>query len=102
MIKRMIHSKRRGQAIVIIAGAMVALIALVALAIDGGNAYAQRRNAQNAVDGAAVAGITKLNEFFAANRHQVCTNGVCVWQLYAIGTIQNTEIRNAMLQALPK
>jgi len=35
---------------------MVALIAMVALAIDGGYAYAQRRRMQNAADAAAIAG----------------------------------------------
>ncbi len=102
MINRIIRSKRRGQAIVIIAGALVALIALVALAIDGGNAYAQRRNAQNAVDGAAVAGITKMSEIFIANRFQDCDThpGICVWKVSAISTGQNRDIMTAMLQAL--
>jgi len=36
--------------------AMVALMAMLALAIDGGYAYAQRRRMQNAADAAAVAG----------------------------------------------
>ncbi len=40
----------RGQAIIMIALAIVGLLALTALAIDGGNAYSERRRAQNAAD----------------------------------------------------
>ena len=35
---------------------MVALLSMVALAVDGGNAFAQRRRMQNAADAAAIAG----------------------------------------------
>ena len=50
------QQKRRGQALIIVAIAMVVLIAIVGLAIDGGSIYLQRRAAQNAVDGASLAG----------------------------------------------
>jgi Flp pilus assembly protein TadG len=46
----------RGQALIIIVVAVIGLIGITALAIDGGNAYAERRKAQNAVDAAALAG----------------------------------------------
>ncbi len=46
--------RKRGQALVLIALAFAAFLALLALAIDGGNAYAQRRRAQNAADAAAL------------------------------------------------
>ena len=45
----------RGQALIIIVVALVGLIGITALAVDGGNAYAERRAAQNAVDNAALA-----------------------------------------------
>lgn len=45
----------RGQALVLLAMSMVALIAFTALAVDGTNSYSQRRAAQNAADGAALA-----------------------------------------------
>ncbi|MCL4528822.1 MAG: Tad domain-containing protein [Chloroflexi bacterium] len=52
----MTHNKsERGQALVLIVFAIVALIGLTGLAIDGGNAYSDRRNAQNAADTAALA-----------------------------------------------
>jgi hypothetical protein len=49
-----------GQSIIIIAAAMIGLLALAGLAIDGGNVYLQRRNAQNAADAAALAGTRQL------------------------------------------
>ena len=45
-----------GQALVIIAFAVLGLVALTALAIDSGNVYSDRRNAQNAADTAVMAG----------------------------------------------
>lgn len=46
---------QKGQALILIALAMVAMVGLVALAIDGGNTYSARRNAQNAADAGALA-----------------------------------------------
>lgn len=48
--------KQEGQAIVIIAFALIALLALLALVVDAGNAYVQRRMVQNAMDAGAQAG----------------------------------------------
>jgi len=45
----------RGQIIVLFALALVALIAMVGLVLDGGSAFAQRRSEQNAADLAALA-----------------------------------------------
>lgn len=46
----------RGQSMVIIAVAMLGMIAMAALVMDGGYAYLQRRRVQNAADAAAIAG----------------------------------------------
>jgi len=51
----MVSKYERGQAIILIAFAIVGLIAIVALAIDGGNVFLDRRRAQNAADTAAYA-----------------------------------------------
>lgn len=48
------HSER-GQALIIIAIALVVLAGLAGLVIDGGNTFLDRRNAQNAADSAALA-----------------------------------------------
>jgi len=50
----------QGQAIVILALAMIVLLAFAALAIDGGNTYVERRRAQNAADAGALAGAREL------------------------------------------
>ena len=57
MPHREISSKRnseQGQSIVLLALLLVVLVGLAALAIDGGNAFVRRRNAQNAADAAAL------------------------------------------------
>jgi uncharacterized membrane protein len=45
-----------GQALVLIALAFVAMLGFVALAIDGGMIYSDRRFAQNGADAASLAG----------------------------------------------
>ena len=49
------RKSERGQVLVIMAFGMFALLGMTALAIDGGNAYSDRRHAQNAADTAALA-----------------------------------------------
>jgi hypothetical protein len=50
----------RGQTLVVFALALTALLGMVGLVIDGGNAFAQQRRTQNAVDAAAEAGAVQL------------------------------------------
>ncbi len=47
--------QQRGQALILIVFAIVGMVGLTALAIDGGNVYSDRRHAQNAADTAALA-----------------------------------------------
>ena len=47
---------QRGQTLVLFAFAIFALVGITALAIDGGNAFSDRRKAQNSADTAALAG----------------------------------------------
>lgn len=50
----MLHRKsERGQAIILIVFAIIGLVALTGLTVDGGLAYSDRRHAQNTVDSAA-------------------------------------------------
>src|SRR5215510_12298183 len=49
------QNKPKGQALVIIALALVGLAGIVGLVVDGGNAFLDRRKAQNAADAAALA-----------------------------------------------
>lgn len=57
--------KDRGQAIVILAFALLALAAFAGLAIDGGRTYSTRRQAQNTSDAAAMAGTRLLAQYVA-------------------------------------
>ena len=52
--------RRNGQAIVVMALAMVAICGMLALAIDAGRLYFQRRLMQDAVDAGALAGAQDL------------------------------------------
>ena len=55
-----IDRRSRGQALVVFALALVAIVAGVGLVLDGGNAYAQERVTQNGADAAANAGAVVL------------------------------------------
>lgn len=50
------NRQERGQALILIVFAIVGLIGITALTVDGGNAYSDRRHAQNAADTAVLAG----------------------------------------------
>jgi Flp pilus assembly protein TadG len=53
-------SNERGQAIIVLALMMVGLLAFAALAIDGGNAFAEKRQTQNAGDAGSLAGTRQI------------------------------------------
>lgn len=57
---RKVLKRERGQSVAIMGGALLALMALLALVVDSGNAYVQRRIVQNATDAAALAGSSEL------------------------------------------
>jgi hypothetical protein len=50
------NNQPRGQALILVVLGIVGMVALVGLAIDGGNAFSDRRHAQSAADTAALAG----------------------------------------------
>ena len=64
-----------GQALALMTLAMVAALAMVALIVDGGYAFAQLRITQNGADAAADAGATVLGERLSAT--SVPINGTC-------------------------
>ncbi|HEY7130948.1 MAG TPA: pilus assembly protein TadG-related protein [Candidatus Limnocylindrales bacterium] len=53
----------RGQLLVLFAGALIVIILAIGLVVDGGNALAQRREAQNAADFGAMAGARIVAEW---------------------------------------
>ncbi len=54
------QARARGQVVVILALAIIAIMAMTGLVIDGGNAFAQQRLTQNWTDGAAESGAVQL------------------------------------------
>jgi hypothetical protein len=57
------YRSERGQALVLIVLGIIGLVGITALSIDGGNAYFDRRRAQNAADTAAMAaGLAKVRQ----------------------------------------
>ncbi len=67
-----------GQSLVIIALGIVAFVAILALVVDGANAYAAKRQAQNAADAGALAGAT----YMCKNHDQA--GGIAQAQDYAV------------------
>jgi hypothetical protein len=68
----------RGQALILIVFAIIGLVGITALAVDGGSAYSDRRHAQNAADSAALAGaLTRINggQWVNTVRQVAATNG---------------------------
>lgn len=55
-MKQLHRPSERGQAMIIIVFAMIGLIGITALTVDGGYAYSDHRHAQNAADTAVLAG----------------------------------------------
>src|SRR5262249_52740772 len=62
IMRRLFVQRSEGQAVVLAALAFVVLVGALGLALDGANAYNQRRNANNAADAAAMAGTRALLE----------------------------------------
>jgi hypothetical protein len=59
------HTGEQGQALAFAVVALVAILAMVGLIVDGGNAWAQQRLTQNAADAAAEAGAIVLVQMLA-------------------------------------
>jgi hypothetical protein len=81
-MKPPIAQSERGQSAVMVAVLLVALVGMLALVLDGGNAFFKRREAQNAADAGALAGAREWcntqNATSAANRaleYAVTRNG---------------------------
>jgi hypothetical protein len=60
MLSKVVRPPQRGQSVILVAFAFVALILFVAIAVDMSSAYFHRRTAQNAADAAALAGAQEL------------------------------------------
>ena len=76
---------QRGQILVLMAGGMVAVILMIALVIDGGNAWAQKRIVQNGTDAMAEAGAIVMAQRFAG-----VTTPVGGWDAAVLSKIQSS------------
>src|SRR6476661_2772831 len=99
-MRRLFAQRNEGQAVVLAALAFIVLVAALGLALDGANAYNQRRNANNAADAAALAGTRALldgnksgtgtnSDVFLAvqtylNNHLPASSGSFTWNAYYI------------------
>lgn len=91
MPHRSTRDRGSGQVIVVVALALVAIVGMVGLVIDGGTAFAQQRIAQNGADGAATAGAVVIAEHmggaisrdnravYAAVNANAAANGLAGW-----------------------
>jgi Putative Flp pilus-assembly TadE/G-like len=90
------HATRRtgsaaGQAIVLMVGGMIAVITMVALIVDGGNAIANQRIVQNGSDAAAEAGAVVMAQRFAG-----ATAPSVGWDQAVLDAINSTAAANGI------
>jgi hypothetical protein len=79
----------RGQTLVIFALALVAMLSMVALVIDAGNAFAQQRRTQNGMDASAEAGAVEL-----ARRLIGLPGNDAQWDQRVLDAVNNTAAAN--------
>ena len=77
----------RGQMLIIVAAAMVALIGILGLAIDLGYTFAQKRTVQNAADAGALAGAQELTTWSSTNNISVVSTVDAIVAMNALGPI---------------
>ena len=56
------RSENRGQLLVLFVLSLVVILSALAVVLDGGRVYVERRKAQNAADAASMAGAIALNK----------------------------------------
>src|SRR3954454_7338234 len=71
------RARARGQVLVIFAGGLVAILAGVALIVDGGNALAQQRSTQNGVDAVSEAGTVVVAQYLMNGSPTTGVVGTC-------------------------
>ncbi len=102
---KQLMKREEGQAILIIAGALLVLVALMALVVDAGNAYVQRRQMQNAMDSGAQAGSVALaqakknGQIANAIDQYVTANGVNPNQISKYYVVQDSSGNNIVYRS---
>src|SRR4051812_46344703 len=95
-----VAGRERGQVLVIMALAMIALLGITGVAVDMGYAYAHRREVQNAADAAALAGALKLGQHYNATQNPSGALPTPTPSAQTDGTIM-ADITTAAAAALP-
>ena len=91
---------RKGQVLVIFAGGLIALIAGVALVVDGGNALAQQRATQNGTDAVAEAGTVVIAQYLMGGSSSTGAVGTCpttpgnAWDLEVCKAVYGSAANN--------
>jgi hypothetical protein len=86
----------RGQTLVVFALSVTALMAMVGLIIDGGNAFAQQRRTQNGADAAAEAGAVEL-----ARRLVGLPGSDALWDTRVFDAVNATATANGLTNVVP-
>jgi len=101
-MKNINHPSEKGQAIIFLVVGIVIFMGFVGLAIDGGMVYADRRNAKNVADSAALAGAASTSQYL--EDHHIYYSGwncdsMDVW--YAKVSGLNSAINRAAANEIP-
>jgi len=91
------NKQQKGQALVLIALGIVALVAITALAIDGGNAFSERRQAQNAADTAALAGALEKIQDYPTSDGDIYNFNTAALNLAALNNFNNNGTTNTVV-----
>ncbi len=89
--------REQGQSLIVVAGALVGIIALLALVVDAGNAYVEKRKMQNAVDAGSSAGALALAQnksngaIASAISNYIRANGVDPARIKAYYVVENAQ-----------
>lgn len=92
----------RGQVLAIFAGGLLALLIAVGVVIDGGNAMAQQRDAQNGADAASEAGTTVLAQYLMGGNAATGATGTCpttpanAWDLEVCKAVYGSAAANGL------
>ncbi|HEY5975726.1 MAG TPA: pilus assembly protein TadG-related protein [Geobacteraceae bacterium] len=93
-----IHFSNRGQALIIFVFALIGLVGMTGLAVDGTHILAERRKAQNAADTAAMAGaLAKVNGQKLYPGSSQWTNAACArtssdcWTAVTLGALNRAQ-----------
>ena len=90
--------EERGQAMIIMVLALIGLLAMLGLAIDGGVLFLERRRMQNAADAASLAGARQLAEAICAEEMPDATDAAVLAEIinYAeTNGVENTDVVRA-------